>query len=569
MNKKLIYGGFVSLVTATMLSSCSGDYLSTEPITNISESQASSTTQAAQMSVYGIARIMYSQLSTSYPRACNGEATYTQYVNEVLGPDNSSYFNMGECGRNWYTWVSVTDKNNTRNNAIWDYCYMIISRANSILSTVGTAEGSESEKKWIEAQCRTYRAHGYIHALQWFAPRWQDSNNGEAYAVILRTEPGTGEAPLGTMNQILDLIYDDLNTAITLYGESGGNRTEIWQPDIEIAYGLLARAAMIKNDWATAKSAAHSARQGYSVASNADYMSGFIFETDDCMWSNWDNDIYWSTYGAWFSCNGSYPSNWGRGFAINIDLYRQLDVNDIRRQCFFTPDKAAEVAKIPGYESVASFTEADFWNQNNTTTGTVDCVAGGLSKLAEGFVKYACNNNPVSNQVTSLPYTMVGGAAPTSMQLGAQVKMWSIGQGGTYCDSKYPWMRATEMILTEAEAAYMSGDVKTAKECLTEINSLRIPGYVAPDGEALLDDIRLCRRIELWGEGHNWTDFKRWNIAAEERAFEAGVVTSGNTPATYASRHEPSAANGWRLAIPQSESDFNPAFDRKLLNYKE
>lgn len=558
----------MSLGMTIGLASCAEDYLSTEPVTNISTEQAVATTDAAQMAIYGIARVMYSQLSTTYPRACNGEATYTQYVNEVLGPDNTSYFNMGECGRLWYTWQSVTDQNNTRNDAIWDYCYMLIARANDILATVSESEGSNEEKWFIEAQARTYRAHGYIRALQWFAPRWQDSNNGQAYAVVLRTEPGTGPAALGTMNEILDLIYDDLNTAIKLYADSKSGRSYIWEPDVEVAYGLLSRAALIKNDWSTAISASKSARDGYPVASNDDYMGGFIFETSDCMWTNWDNDIYWSTFGAWFACNGAYPSNWSRGFSINADLYRELDPNDIRRQCFFTPDKVAEVAKIEGYESVAGTTEADFWDANNTIESTMNCVPA-MQTLANGFVQYAMNNNPYSGYVSSLPYCMVGSAEPTSMQLYAALKMWSLGQNGVYCDSKYPWMRATEMVLNQAEAAYMSGDMTQAKECLMEINSLRIPGYQAPDGEDLLDAIRLCRRIELWGEGHNWSDFKRWNLPAAERAFVPGDVTSGNTPASYASSHQPSDANGWRLAVPRAESDFNPAFDRTLLNYKE
>lgn len=556
----------MSLAAISMLTACKSDYLSTEPVTNISTDVATSTTEAAQMSIYGIARIMYSQLSASYPRSSNGEATYTQYVNEVLSPDNTSFFNMGECGRLWYTWSSITDQTNTRNDAIWDYCYMLIVRANDILSTIGNADGPNEDKAFIEAQARTYRAHGYIRALQWFAPRWQDSNNGSAYAVILRTEPGTGPAPLGTMNEILDLIYDDLKTAIDLYGQSNKKRTNIWEPGVEIAYGLLSRAALIKNDWSTALSAAKSARDGYPVASNADYMSGFIYETDDCMWTNWDNDVYWYSFGAWFACNGAYPSNWSRGFSINADLYRLLDPNDIRRQCFFTPDKVAEIAKIPGFESVAHYTEADFWNPNNCIESTMNCVPA-MSDLAAGFVQYVMNNNPVSNTVTSLPYCLVGSSNPSSMQLFAACKMWCLGQAGVYCDSKYPWMRATEMILNQAEAAYMSGDMAQAKSCLMEINSLRIPGYQAPDGEALLEDIRLCRRIELWGEGHNWADFKRWNLPAEERSFRANDVTSGNTPANYASSHSPSDCNGWRLAIPQAESDFNPAFDRALLNY--
>ncbi len=573
MKNKILLSGLASAMFLGCMTSCDDDYLSTSPITNIGESTAVSSTKAAQMSVYGIARIMYSQLSTTYPRGCNGEATYTQYVNEVLSPDNVSYFHMGECGRLWYTWQSITDKNNSRNDAFWDYCYMIIGRANTILATIDAAEGTEAERQWITAQALTYRAHGYLHALQWFGPRWQDSQNGEAYAVILRTEPGTGPAPLGTMNQILDLIYDDCKKAVDLYNQSGSQRDEIWQPDIEIAYGTLARAALLKNDWATARSAAKSAREGYPIASNDDYMGGFIEATSDCMWTNWDNDIYYSSFGSWFSCNGAYACNWSRGYGINIDFYRKLDPNDIRRQCFFTPDKAAEVAKIAGYEDVASFTEADFYNGNNTTVSTVDCVAGGLAKLAKGFVQYSINNNPMIRYATSYPYCPVAGGVsskdPSSMQFGAAVKMWSNGNNGTYCDSKYPWMRATEMLLTEAEAAYMSGDQTAAANLLSELNSMRIPGYTAPSGDALLEDIRLTRRIELWGEGQTWLDFKRWNLPAEKREFKENDVTSGNCPATYASNIAATACNGWRLTIPQGESDFNPAFDRTLLNYKE
>lgn len=570
MKTKILLTGLASAMFLGCMTSCDDDYLSTTPITSIGESTAASTTKAAQMTVYGIARIMYSQLSTTYPRGCNGESTYSQYVNEVLSPDNVSFFNMGECGRPWYTWESMTNKTNSRNDAIWDYCYMIIGRANTVLATIANAEGPENEKQWIEAQARTYRAHGYVRALQWFGPRWQDSNNGSAYAVVYRTEPGTGAAPLGTMNEVLDLIYEDCNKAVELYKQSGMSRDEIWQPDIELAYGILARAAMIRNDWKTARTAAKNAREGYPVASNEDFLGGMIVETSDLMWSNWDNDIYYSSYGAWFSCNGSYPGSWGRGYAINMDLYRQLDPNDIRRKVFFTPDKAAEVAKIPGFEEVAAFTPADFWNANNTTVSTIDCSAGGLSKLAEGFVQYAMALNPMSKLATNPPYCKPdAGNIPTSMQLGASVKMWSTGGYGTYGDSKYPWMRATEMLLTEAEAAYMDGDATAAASLITELNSMRIPGYTAPSGEALLNDIRLSRRIELWGEGHTWADFKRWGLTAEKREFKPGDVTSGNTPANYVSRKEASAANGWRLAVPQGESDLNPGFDRNLLNYKE
>ena len=570
MNSKF-YKGLAAVAIAAGFASCSDDYLQTEPITSISDATAVATTEAAQMTVYGISRIMNTQ--NDQGRSHTGENSCLQWIGEGLGPDNVSFMNMNEMGRSWSRWESLNLPSSSLCKTMWGYCYMIISRANTVLATIDAADGTQAEKDWIKAQCLTFRAHGYLHALQWFGPRWVDSNHGNAYAVVLRTEPGTGPAPTGTMNEVLDLIYSDLDEALKLFQSSGKSRKYWFEPDMDIAYGTYARAALLKNDWNKAKEMAHNARKDYPVMTNDEYMSGLINPTSDYMWTNPDNDIYYSAFGCWFSCNGSYPANWSQGLAINMDLYRLLDERDIRRKCFFTPDKAAEIAKMDGYGDVASLTEADFWNPNNVVAGTMDCAAGGLGNLAKGFVWYAMANNPVSNIVTSYPFCrVIEGVAqttPSVMQLGAAVKMWSIGVNGTYGDSYFPWMRATEMLLTEAEAAYMAGDEPTAKSVIEELNSIRIPGYEAPSGDALLEDIRLSRRIELWGEGHCWTDFKRWNLPMERRVWKENDVTSGNTPANFAIRQETSAYNGWRLMIPRSESDFNPAFDRSLLNYKD
>lgn len=373
------------------------------------------------------------------------------------------------------------------------------------------------------------------------------------------------------MNEILDLIYSDLDAAISIFDASDKYRNYWFEPDGDIARGVYARAALLKQDWTKAQKMAHEAREYYPVMTNDEYMSGLINPTGDYMWTNGDNDIYYSSFGCWWACNGAFVPNWSRGLGASIDLYRELDPNDIRRQVFFTADKAAEIAKIAGYEDVAGVTEADFYNPENVVAGTMDCNFGGLGHMAEGFVKYLMNNNPVSSSVNSYPFCrVVQGVAettPSTMQHCAAGKMWCVGVNGTYGDSYFPWMRATEMLLTEAEAAYMAGDMTTAKSVIAELNTLRIPGYVAPDGEQLLEDIRLSRRIELWGEGHCWSDFKRWNLPMERREWKPNDVTSGNTPANYAIRKETNAANGWRLIIPRSESDFNTAMDRTLLNY--
>lgn len=571
MKKTILYRGLAVTAAAVMMTSCSSDYLQTEPITDISDSQAVATTQAAQMSIYGIGRIMNTQ--NDMGRSHTGETSCLYWINEALGPDNNSYFFMTEMGGSWYRWESMDNQDSSLCKSMWDYCYTIISRANTVLSTIDAAEGTDAERSWVKAQALTLRAHGYIHALQWFGYRWQDSNNGEKYGVVLRTESGSAPAPVVGMNDVLKQVYEDLDSAIGLYQQSGKSRKYEFEPDLNIAYGLYARAALIKQDWKTARTMSANARRDYPVIANEEYMSGFIYNTSDYMWTNGDNDIYYSSFGCWFSCNGSYCANWGAGMNANIDFLRQLDPNDIRLKCFFSPDKVDDIAAIPGYEDVASITEADFWNPENVVAGTMDCNWGGLGKMAEGFVKYAVANNPNSGYANTMPYCrVISGVAettPSVMNLGSPVKMWSVGVNGTYGDSFFPWMRATEFLLTEAEAAYMDGDIASAKSIITELNSIRIPGYVAPDGEALLEDIRLSRRAELWGEGHCWYDFKRWNLPIEERKWVANDPTSGNTPANFARAHAVNDRNGWRLMIPRAESDFNSGFDRTLMGYAD
>lgn len=570
MKKNIFYIGLLGLTTAGLLSACADSYLDEKPITSIGTDVATGTTKAAQMAVYGMARAMFTQYyDIAAPRACSGEGTFNAAYNDALGGDDVSYFHMRELGVNWYPWKSMTLQTSTYCTSAWMYAYNFVGQANTVIANIANAVGEENERQFVEAQARTYRAFGYIKALQWFAPRWQDSNNGEKPSIVLRTEPGTGPAPLASMNQVLDLVYSDLTTAIDLFKASKMSRKASYEPDVYVAYGLFARAALIKNDWATAQPMAHNAREGREVMSMDQYFQGFIRENDEYMWTNFENDIYYSSPGSWFSSNGSYCVNWKRGFNLNIDLYNQLDSADQRRQLYFFPDRVADVAKIQGYEDVASLTPADFWNGDNVVVSEVNCMNSPImQKMAKGFVQLAANHNSLSDpnknaEMKRWPYSSKPQAAPTSMNLGASVKMWS---EGAYNNSAYPYMRAAEMYLTEAEAAYMNNDMETAKACLTAVQSKRIPDYTCKSsGQALLDEIRVCRRIELWGEGFGFPDFKRWNMPIEKRAYRLGDTTSGNTSATFAFSIKPSDNNGWRLAIPQQEIDANPAIDKTLL----
>jgi len=78
-------------------------------------------------------------------------------------------------------------------------------------------------------------------------------------------------------------------------------------------------------------------------------------------------------------------------------------------------------------------------------------------------------------------------------------------------DADYIYMRASEMYLIEAEAlARQGGQDAAAAQVLYDLISKRDPSYTLSTntGQALLDEILLHRRIELWGEGHRFFDLQ-------------------------------------------------------------
>ena len=84
--------------------------------------------------------------------------------------------------------------------------------------------------------------------------------------------------------------------------------------------------------------------------------------------------------------------------------------------------------------------------------------------------------------------------------------------GQRFIETDYIYMRVAEMYLLNAEALARSGNEAAARARLKELLDLRIPDSSYVDGlagQALLDEIYLQTRIELWGEGKSYLAMKR------------------------------------------------------------
>jgi len=117
----------------------------------------------------------------------------------------------------------------------------------------------------------------------------------------------------------------------------------------------------------------------------------------------------------------------------------------------------------------------------------------------------------------------------------------------------YIYLRAASMYYIEAEAYARSGNEALAKKALYDITITRDPSYVMStnSGSALINEIILQKRIELWGEGYAWFDMKRLGVALTRD------YVGSNHPA-FGKFNIPAGDNKFIFQIPQAEIDANP-----------
>ncbi len=115
------------------------------------------------------------------------------------------------------------------------------------------------------------------------------------------------------------------------------------------------------------------------------------------------------------------------------------------------------------------------------------------------------------------------------------------------------------MYLTEAEAkCHLGGQDASVQSLLNELNKNLDPSYkCTKTGADLLTEVKLYRRVDLWGEGHRFLDLKRLNRDLDR--------TGANHVAAVSSVLQiPASDERWKFAIPQDEIDANDLIDKNI-----
>lgn len=506
--KNILKISIAALSGVMLLASCSKDYMNTTPTSSTATPTIFESTENAALAINGICKLMTRQYLGS--QGFNGEGTVKMYTGEYPG-DN--------CFVNLPGWSSVINgtmhdnKTTIYNYYNWYYYYMLIGNANAIILNIDDAKGAEAERQFIKAQALSFRAYSYMMLLQIYSVRWSDSNNGSADGVVLRLDTSTDEMPLSTMADCYKQIYDDLDEAIRLYTESGlaPDSKDNYSPNIDMAYATYARAALNRQDYATALDKAVKARENHPLMSNDEYKSGFNTPNKEWIWSCYgsaDETLFYYSYFANMAYNSSASMVRNYPRCINKNVYDRIPETDIRRGMFLDP-KDYTYTKSTG-------------------------VAG------KELTAYARTLYP-DIYSTAKVYAYM------------QFKVSSTTQPGVGHLNNF---RSAEMYLIEAEANYFLKNEKAAQASMNTLtrDSGRDKEYnCTATGTALLDEIKLYRKIELFGEGFNWFDLKRWGDTLNRTSTEKG----GNYITALAVSYGPQERNNWTWVIPSRETDYN------------
>lgn len=382
----------------------------------------------------------------------------------------------------------------------WNYYYEQILSVNNTIKVIDPETDQVSDRYYLGAAL-AYRAATYLDAGRMYevlptavnTGKSDDGNDIIGLTLPIVTEQTSEEDmrdnPRAPHATLFAFIVDDLTRAVDYM--AGFARPDKTMPDVAVAKGLLARAylwdasfqAEVNGDNAAATASYNKAAEyaraaitesGATPLTRAEWLSpttGFNqLSTSSWMWGGQYNVENTSNLLSWisFCCNeenfGYAAPDAGAFTNIGAAVYKRINDADFRKLSFVAPDDSP----LHGTEP---FLDRAWAEENELDTKTY----------------LAIKIRPGDGEMDDYKTAAVVG---------------------------FPLMRVEEMYFIEAEAkAHINaGEGKTLVENF--MRNYRYDTYTAttPSDDALITEIIFQKRVELWGEGQSFFDFKRANL---------------------------------------------------------
>lgn len=451
----------LSILTTSLLLmvGCSKEYLETKPTEFISEEDFIDAAVNNPDLVVGTLSGIYATMV----------ATGTGGSTDV-NPDNLRHDDFGQKGYDimtdmlssdmvlasstygWYKGVTeyqpTQDYTMIENSEPWRYYYRLIRSCNEVINTLGGNDiiPEDDEKRWVMGQTKAIRAHSYFYLTQLYADKYDPAAEILPIYVTSVGEESLAQ-PKSTTQEVYNLIVSDLTEAISLLDDF--NRSAKNEINVPVAKGILSYVYGVMGKDAEVKTLTNDiiTTGGFTLMDADEVLGGF---------------------------NKLKTSGWMWGQEITSDL---------------------------GLDLVSWWGQMDLFTYSYAWAGDPKTMDKGLyDAIPANDVRKGQFNSDVNDDYYLAPLNKF--YHPERIEGGQRTVI-----------TPYLYMRVAEMYLLNAEASARTGDEPGARTRLGELLVERgvDPSYLnGLSGTALLNEIYLQTRIELWGEGKSYLALKRF-----------------------------------------------------------
>lgn len=361
------------------------------------------------------------------------------------------------------------------NSVLWDLIYPAINGCNGIIKNIDKVEGASEDKARIKAQALATRGFMYMMLASNYS--FAIDKDPDAVCAPIYTEPTTGAdldvalngVAASSVTEVYQQALTDLVDALDVMPEGyshGSNAVDQYKIDYQVILGLLARTNLYARNWEQAYNyASEVLKLNNYLMTEAEYKSGF----NDCSNKEW----------IW-----GYSSTVDDNMPSYLFHFKDTSTDGSYYHCFYLDPYFKE-----------KFADGDYRKTMMDWAGDPGVpITAATSEVYMSYSKFRFKGSP-------------------SDMLGDIVLM-----------------RVSEMYLIKAEAAaHIAGKETEAQQTLATLRAARGDrNTVTTTGSALLEEIWLERRKELWGEGFALTDIIRNQQKVERKIYEGNLNITDN-----------------------------------------
>ncbi|RNI26188.1 RagB/SusD family nutrient uptake outer membrane protein [Rufibacter latericius] len=523
--KKSLYIMAAAALSLTM-SSCEEDFLETKPSERTSPEQIADAAKLDPTLLNGFVAGLYTTMFNTGTGGTTNHDDFGQKGYDIFSDMIASDVVLAGTTYGWYSGIAryqaTTDFTLNAGYQPWRYYYRIVFAANTLIEILGgnDAVPEKAINKHQMGQAKAMRAYAHFYLSQYFSNGY---GTGNEKTIPIYSSSASDAQPRSTSAEVYNFIVKDLTEAVTLL--EGFNRSAKNEINQDVAKGLLAYAYA-------------------SRGSQAD-LQQVIELTDELIGGNFrllnPNEVV-----AQLGANGEV-------------LNPESGFNNVASPSWMW---GVDLTVPNGLDLVSYWGQMDIFTYSYAWAGDPKTIDVGLyNAIREDDVRKG-QFDPINGGIEA--FYKEDGYGAGDMDLMPVNKFFDPNRvigGQRVVVTDYVYMRLEEMVLLNAEAKARLGQDGPARDMLKTLMVKRIvpASYAAYEsqldglsGQALLDEIYLQTRIELWGEGKTYLAMKRLKKS----------VTRGSNHLFFQGQTYAWDSDELTFNIPQNEVVNNPVLNQ-------